>query len=49
MSAALYLRLALAAYLTLTLMIVVGLIRLVSHLLRRLHPRTQSYTPNEQG
>ena len=21
----------------------------VSHLLRRLHPRTQSYTPNEQG
>lgn len=28
---------ALATYLTLTLMIVVGLIRVVSHLLRRLH------------
>ena len=31
---------ALAAYLTLSLMVVVGLIRVVSHLLRRLHPRT---------
>ena len=31
---------ALAAYLTLSLMIVVGLIRVVSHLLRRLHPPT---------
>lgn len=41
---------ALAAYLTLTLMIVVGLIRVASHLLRRLHPRTlDSYTPNEPG
>ena len=29
---------ALAAYLTVSLMIVVGLIRVVSHLLRRLHP-----------
>jgi hypothetical protein len=41
---------ALAAYLTLTLMIVVGLIRVASHLLRRLHPRTlDSYSSNEQG
>lgn len=41
---------ALAAYLTLTLMIVVGLIRVASHLLRRLHPRIlDSYTPNEPG
>ena len=31
---------ALATYLTLSLMVVVGLIRVVSHLLRRLHPRT---------
>lgn len=31
---------ALAAYLTLSLMVVVGLIRVVSHLLRRLRPRT---------
>ena len=42
--------LALAGYLTLTLMIVVGLIRGISHLLRRLHPRNvDSYSPNEQG
>ena len=31
---------ALAAYLTLTLMVVVGLIRVVSHLLRRMHRPT---------
>jgi len=41
---------ALATYLTLTLMIVVGLIRVVSHMLRRLHrPTLHGPTPNEQG
>ena len=35
---------ALAAYLTLTLLVVVGLIRVVSHLLRRLHRESVSST-----
>ncbi len=41
---------ALATYLTLTLMAVVALIRVVSHLLRRLHRQTvNGQTPNEPG
>ena len=37
--------LALASYLTLSLLVVVALIRVVSHLLRRLHPPTIETRP----